>query len=449
MVLSLLPGAATKTVPAVIVPDEPSWAVWGHDLRALGFAPAAAPSQASVLVGPSRVPEALAAAVAGAWRSMPAPRLVTPGDPVAGSTPLSTVTHLADEHGLHDGHGSDAEEEMSHGDMDHGDMDHHDMMVIVGDPSEDGLVMEAVDFELGPLSSVLPGGLVAALSLDGDVVAACELRALLTSESGDPLAPAASSAAAGRLVGLAAVEVERAVSHLAWLRRFAEILGWPVLADRAGAPLRELIAAAGAGLHATAPDSDRLGAARAPLKRLVGFLDGNRWLRARTAGLAVVDAEREGLMGPNARAAGVRRDARTEDPRYRTLGFEPVVREAGDAEARVLVRADEALAALGLAEAALRTAGDARPPVRAAADPPPARAAADPPTARTAADPPPARATLASPVEGPRGPLPGDAGDAGHAAALRVAAACAAGLEWSDAATALASFDLSAWRVAW
>jgi hypothetical protein len=37
----------------------------------------------------------------------------------------------------------------------------------------------------------------------------------------------------------------------------------------------------------------------------------------------------------------------------------------------------------------------------------------------------------------------------GAEAALRVAADRAVGLEWSDAVTALASFDLSAWRVTW
>jgi hypothetical protein len=405
----VLSGTATRTAPAVIVPDEPSWAVWGHDLRAQGFAPAAGPSQASVLVGPSHVPEALATAIAEAWRSMPAPRLVTPGDPVPGSTPLSTLVDLADEHGPHDGHGSQAREEMGHGDM-----DHHDMMAIVGDPSEDGLVMEAVDFELGPLSPVLPGGLVAALSLDGDVVASCELRALLASHGHDPLAPAASAGG-----GVAAVELERAVSHLAWLRRFAEILGWPALAERADAPLRPLIAARG----------DGLAAARRPLERLLAFLEGSRWLRARTAGLAVVDAaqaERAGLAGPNARAAGLATDARADAPRYRALGFEAVVREAGDAEARVLVRAEEALAALRLAEAA----ADERP----ASAPVGGRHGSGPDARRV-------------PVEGPRGPVPDPGG--GAEAALRVAADRAVGLEWSDAVTALASFDLSAWRVAW
>jgi len=112
------------------------------------------------------------------------------------------------------------------------------MMAIVGEPSADGLVMEPIELRFGPLATPLPGGLVADVTLDGDVVAESAVRALLGRGDGGPasgtdwLSPvacvaalaAAAEAAEGRPVSpehrwqrVAAVELERALSHLAWL----------------------------------------------------------------------------------------------------------------------------------------------------------------------------------------------------------------------------------------
>jgi Ni,Fe-hydrogenase III large subunit len=136
-----------------------------------------------------------------------------------------------------------------------------------------------------------------------------------------------------------------------------------------------------------------------------------------------------GLRGPAARASGLAEDARAEDPLYRELGFAPSVRQEGDARARMLLHVDELGAALALAATALSRA----------------QAHEDAPIATPAAT-----VTL----EGPRGPLhvhpsqgqwqlsaPGE-----HAARI-VAGDAAVGLEWAAALVALASFDLSPWRV--
>jgi NADH:ubiquinone oxidoreductase subunit D len=267
------------------------------------------------------------------------------------------------------------------------------MMAIVGEPSVDGLVMESIDLRYGPLGTPLPGGLAVDVTLDGDVVAEASVHALLSAPA-DPLAPVAASAPAG-WQGVAAVETERAVSHLAWLRAFARLLGWPRLVE--------------ACTRAVAASADPV-TAGAAVDALVALVDGSGWLRMRTGGRGTVGvdvARMAGLQGPNGRASGLADDARTHDPRYRALGFEPLIRTEGDARARTRVRAEEARVALRLAAAALN-----------ADDEPPA----------------------AAPVESPRG---------GAAAAARhVAAQAMVGAEWAAALVILASFDLSPWDVA-
>ena len=409
----------TSRRPALLVPDEQAWTMAGVDVRAAGFEAVTSPTGASVLAGPERIPSELAVAVRHAWDLMPEPRRVEVlGDPFDADVPLAEV--LGGEHsgmGEVDDAGMDhadhgGMEHADHGGMDHADhggMDHADMMEITGDPSRDGLVMEPTDFELGPLSSALPTGLVADVSLDGDVVASCRVRATLHAGS-DPLAPVAWAAATGGLGAgerIVAVEIERALSHAAWLRRFAQLLGWPLLADRAGEAVGALVA--------EAPGRVNFDAARRALeasRRLVV----SRAFRSRTAGRAVIDAvgaRALGLTGPIARASEVVGDARSEDPAYTALGFEPVIREAGDAYARAEVRAEEAIAAVDLAQAAL---------------------GADLPAAANA------------PVEGPRGPIR-EGTTPGAAEAVALAGGLVIGLEWSVALTTLASFDLSPWTV--
>jgi Respiratory-chain NADH dehydrogenase, 49 Kd subunit len=312
----------------------------------------------------------------------------------------------------------------------------------VGEPSADGLVMEPLEFRFGPLGTPLPGGLVAEVTLDGDVVAGCEVTALLTADDGaavpDPLTPHAWRAAlagahemasgvavppAERWIRIAGVEVERALSHMAWLRAFARLLGWPVLVERASRAVT-------ASLEARRLSEPALGDARSELGSLAAFLDGSRSLRWRTAGRGPVPRDHAGglgLRGPAARASGLAVDARLDDPLYGRLGFQPVVRSDGDALARTLVRAVEAVASVELAIRALEESASG------------GLGEALPATANPAV------------VEGPRGPVVAHLGHAtapGHDAALAAAGDAAVGAEWAAALVGLASFDLSPWRVA-
>ena len=446
---------------AMIVPDQASWTMWGRDPAQVGLRPAEAPERARQLLVPDPVPEALAAAVRDAWSRIPPPRSYVAWPRghagVAAADLLEAQGHREPEQG------GPAHGDGDHGEHGNGGHDHHDMMAIVGDPSADGLVMESIELQLGPLAPGLPGGLVLELSLDGDVVERCHPRATLEMPlgpvagggSGDPLAPAAWTAAigtalesaAGRVASegtarlrVAAVEAERALSHLCWLRAFGFVLGWAQLSDRAHEGAVALIgprllleeAAARPGPDGVDRDALRgqLEAAATPMGRVRRLLQGSRRIRARTRGRARVAAQRisgAGLTGPAARAAGVSGDARSADPLYEALGFREALREEGDAEARTELRVTESVAALDLAVAALREEGSSEQG---------------------------AVLTAAGSVEGPRGPVRARHVDGrlhvvapGNARLLELAGETVVGLEIGRALTGLASFDLSGWKV--
>lgn len=426
------------------MPDEGAWALWGRDPRALGLEPVAAPEQAEALVVPDPVPHALAGAVAGAWARIPSPRRLLAWE--AGLAGMPAEAALEE-------HPAGRDEEVPHdaGEHDggHGDHDHHAMMEIRGEPSEDGLVMEPIELAVGPLSPSLPGGLVLELTLDGDIVRKGSAHATLSHASPDwpdPLAAKACGAALtrarrgpGTWLHVAAVETERALSHAAWLRSLGRLLGWQELVGLAHAAVVPLL-----GPHRALPrpeeDSPLDGRARAEVCealehasravcRLQRRLDGSRRLAARTAGRGALSGSRladTAVGGPVARAAGLARDARLDDPLYAELGFRPEIRAAGDAEARTLVRSAEAGAAVRLALSALGQEHD-----------PPSTATAD-----------------GGWVEAPRGPVrvtvdaTGPALSApGRREAVELAGELVAGLELAAALVAVASLDLSPWRV--
>jgi hypothetical protein len=409
-------------VLTLVLPDEQTWTMSGLDPGPAE--PVFEPARARRVLLPYRVPDVLMQPLADTLASLPhgvetiERRVPYPGD----ASPHDAPAH--GEHGKHDGH-DEHDEHDEHGEHDahgghagHGGHDHGDMMAIVGDPSADGLVMEPIELRFGPLGTPLPAGIVADVTLDGDVVAAAQVQALFGAgvrrDTPDPLAQQAWDLAQAtgspqdRWERLAAVELERAVSHTAWLRSFARVLGWPELVARA--------------THALARLAEAPADARPALGGLADLAESSRRLRWRTAGRGRITPERArelGLHGPPARAAGLPDDARSEDPLYRQLGFEPVVRSDGDALARTQVRAAEAVAAVELAIAA---------------------------SART--DAPPGGAARA--VEGPRGPLRVEDGRLeapGETAALTAAGAAMIGAEWASALAVLASFDLSPWRV--
>lgn len=470
-----------ETVRSVVVPDSEHWTMGGIDVASLGYVRADGPEHAELLLVPDRIPEALEDAVLDAWSRLPEPRRFLPLDADFGGVPAGVLlggdgggasprAPADGGAGSHD-HGDRGGSEEDHDVAEHGGHgteahDHHDMMAIVGEPSADGLVMESIDLELGPLSSALPGGLMAEISLDGDVVDHCTLRATLTATppgrdalAAGPGATAALEAAIARAreraAGapapesverrrVAALELERALGHAGWLRSFGTVLGWAELADRAQAvvdvllePRRLTARLAGAG--GRGPDwspewREALPGAAKAVEALVSLAHGRR-LRSRTAGQAgtpAAEVSGGAIGGPVARAAGVIRDARLGDPLYEELGFEVEREDTGDAVARARVRAREMRGAVTIAAAAASEEGAPEPP-------------------------PPAHPDGAVTVEGSRGPLRVTAGARqgsapeltarGAPETLELAGRSVRGLELAAALTGIASFDLSPWKV--
>ena len=415
---------------AFVTPDERTWLLWGRDLRAEGFDPVPAPAGAAAMIVPAQVPPSVLGPLEDAWSELASPRDLVPlQGPLDGrhvtSDLLDHGEHVRDGHENHGEHHGGHEDHGEHhdGHGGHSGHDHHAMMAVTGDPSSDGLVMEDLDFTLGPLSPVLPAGLVAAIRLDGDVVCEADLVASFHAPVGDPTTPrswrVAQRAHEGDLRrSLIDIELERALSHATWAMSLGTVLGWEQLAGRARTLARR-ITAIGADV-----DRQALGRADEAARSLLSLADGGRRLRFRLSGLAVVDhgdVERLALAGPIARASGVPRDARTRDDAYRALGFQPILRDEGDALARTLVRLEEIVASLSLVARAIDAArgGD--------------------------------QGSLA--VEAPRGELDRNTAgeavevrDAGARGALEIAGECLAGLEWSAFVAGLTSFDLPGWR---
>lgn len=432
-------GRTAPAVPSLVVPDELALTMWGHDPYVRGLAPIAARGAARTLLIAKPVPLPLRVALMELEAALPAgTRRVT--------VTLSGAAALASEHAVgvlgHEGHAG-------HGHDGHAEREHHGMMEIIGEPSADGLVMEPIDFSFGPLLTPLPGGVVLDVQLDGDVVSRCTARAtlLVSQPSGitlvpDPLASSAWTAVldaaaefqagivatdAWRWQRVAAVEFERAVSHLAWLRGFARLLGWTRLVERVQPALQAVSEARAQASR------DSASLAAAGVDRVLALLRRSGTWTARTQGNGVLGGDASARMyGPNARAAGVARDARTEDPLYIEMGFEPVSEHDADARSRTMIRAREAAQSIRLASLALL------------------RASAAAEGSRTLSS----RWTGMSVVEGPRGPLTARATDAGleiaapgERVAISEAGRGAVGHEWASALVAVASLDLSPWRV--
>ena len=261
--------------------------------------------------------------------------------------------------------------------------------------SEDGLMLEWLPTQLGPVHPATPGGLGLSVTLDGDLVAETELARGYTDRGtvreASRREPAAAAEAlrwldprvpvSGALLYTRALEdacgtevpegaryarvylreLERASSHLLWLSGFARILGVEAAADHALTARRPLLSAlwnvrvVPGGLVAQSgglPEVD-LGAVRDGLQKARNFLERRGTLLPyRLEGLTVV-GKTSGATGPVARASGVREDTRLDDKDYQSLGFNPVLGEWGDALARYEVRLREVEESLRLAEIAL------------------------------------------------------------------------------------------------
>jgi Ni,Fe-hydrogenase III large subunit len=286
------------------------------------------------------------------------------------------------DHGEHD-HGDSEDEQERDKESSEGEEDEipspvsgEDFMSMLemteGTPrGSDGLQMEWVRTPFGPLFPGLPGGLKLAFTLGGDTVEQVEYgsvaggRGALAGQADslpemmrclDPLstlsyrllAYRALEAVVGKevdeestLARVAVQERERAASHLSWLAGFAHVIGYEWLARRAG-EIQLAVQTAEAG-----EISELLRQARMLARRV----ERTPLLRRRLSGIGELSEPRDGA-GPVARGSGSQKDTRTSEESYVALGFEPVVREGGDALDRLRLRLAEIEQSLNLIESA-------------------------------------------------------------------------------------------------
>ncbi len=89
------------------------------------------------------------------------------------------------------------------------------------------------------------------------------------------------------------------------------------------------------------------------LREIIGIYEHDPLIRARTKGVGVINAEQAtyyGLVGPVARASGLRTDMRrdTAYAAYPELHFNVITEQGGDVHARAMVRLREALESIGI-----------------------------------------------------------------------------------------------------
>lgn len=257
----------------------------------------------------------------------------------------------------------------------------------------DGLSLDQLPVRIGPLLPWLPPGLAFDVKLQGDLVQEAVIEGGLLDGSDPTPVPASMLPflrALRERVPVAELEVARARSLLRTLADGLLLHGLSALSARTLRLVSEL----------GPSDADAV-------RRLARSVRRTRLLGWATAGVGMISAQDvEGLgLGPVARAAGLPQDERVDDPAYRALGFEPVVGEGGDASARWRQRLDEAAQSL---ELAARAGDRLREPTGS--------------------------------VEGPRGRL--DAGSAPSARLLPFLPGLIEGLDFGDAAAAVASLGL-------
>lgn len=267
-------------------------------------------------------------------------------------------------------------------------------------PDPDGLELDQLPLQIGPLYPPFPPGLVLHIGLQGDVVRHAVVGANpYCTWPGDPAPGPLDTAlfvdALGSPAPVADLELARARHHLGWTAGFLRLHGLGARGQRVSAIARSLSLA----------DRDTVDALARRLTR-------SRSLAWATDGVGVADGalldrlEIELPPGPVRRSTEDPHDARSADPAYEGLGFEPVVPSGGDAWARLRQRLAEASQALVLAE---RAGARVRQP--------------------------------GPPLEGPRGTLRPEAAMP-SAALLALLPELLAGSEWGDAVTTVASLDL-------
>ena len=258
----------------------------------------------------------------------------------------------------------------------------------------DGLRLDVLPLRIGPLFRPLGTGVTLEATMAGDVV----VEALLADSPFARLQGAGQQTTFQRAlsmqVPIAKLEIARARDHLRWVASSLAVMGLPALAMRtlrlAAEPVPDAsrVTALGRRLHAL----------RIPTMSWAG------------RGTLDSDAVRGLALGHVSRAAGEPDDARTDEPAYRRLGFEPLIGTAGDAAERWTLRLREAAVSLDLARRAGAT-----------------------------------EAWGSGVVESPRGRLTPTSAPFGRIQAL--VPSLLEGLEWGDAVVTLVSLDIDASEV--
>lgn len=204
------------------------------------------------------------------------------------------------------------------------------MAMAMMDDLRDGLQLDSLSFTLGPFYRALPPGLQLKLTLQGDLLQ----MAMIESSAYPVHLPALFFEALQRPMPIAALEIERARYHLYRLAQLMRIAGLGSLAQR------------------TLADAARIQPG-SRLPDLYRRITRSGLLQSFNPGLGQLDMHQARMLGGVAwRAAGMPHDARSDDPSYARIGFEPLTHEGSDARARLLQTVAEISQALSLATAA-------------------------------------------------------------------------------------------------
>lgn len=258
----------------------------------------------------------------------------------------------------------------------------------------DGVRLDVLPLRLGPLFAPFGTGVTLEATMAGDVIVEARLADSPFAQPNVAGSPTIFQRALSMQVPIAELEIARARDHLRWVASSLAVMGVSALAMRtlrlAAEPL---------------PDASRVTALARHL----------RVLRIPTLGWAgrgplAPDGVHGLALGPVSRASGEVDDARTDEPAYRRLGFEPLIGTAGDAAERWTLRLREAAASLDLARRAGAT-----------------------------------NAWGSGVVESPRGRLTSTSAPFSRIRAL--VPSLLEGLEWGDAVASLVSLDIDASEV--
>ncbi len=194
----------------------------------------------------------------------------------------------------------------------------------------DGLKLDSLSFTLGPFYSALPPGLQLNLTMQGDLVQ----MAMIESSTYPMHIPRRFFEALARPVPIAELEMARARHHL---HRLAQVLR---LAGLGSLARRTLVDATRIQPGLALPDLHRR------ITRSGLLLAINPALGRLETGQAY------SLGGPAYRATSASEDARSSDPGYLRLGFQPITGEGGDVRARLFQWVAEIEQSLALSAAA-------------------------------------------------------------------------------------------------